>query len=387
MGVYLNPGAGKFRISLQSRIYVDKSGLIAYTNSVIDTEQRFLCVSRPRRFGKSMTLGMLSSYYGCEENTESQFAGLRIATDPSFRKYLNQYEVIHIDMQEFLSDNESIDGMIESLKKSLLWELTQKFNGIVYYDKTNLVRSMRDIYTETEETFIILIDEWDCIFREYPDDKYGHKKYLDFLRAWLKDKAYVSLAYMTGILPIKKYGSHSALNMFTELSMVDPGVLAEYVGFTEAEVKSLCTEYHMDFSEMKAWYDGYTFEGIGSIYNPKSVVESILNKKYKTYWNRTETYEALKDYISINFDGLKDSVIAMLAGNSITVNTEKFANDMNTFTGADDVLTLLIHLGYLSYQDDTKLASIPNREVSAEYLNAIESPQWNEVLNAMAAAK
>ena len=232
---------------------------------------------------------------------------------------------------------------------------------------------MKDIYAKTKRSFVILIDEWDCLFREYQQDQNAQKKYLDFLRAWLKDKDYVALAYMTGILPIKKYGSHSALNMFTEYSMTDPGDMAEYFGFTEQEVSDLCKKYQMSFDEAKQWYDGYDLiahhqsgDRYYSMYSPKSVVEAMLRHKFGTYWNQTETYEALKIYIQMDMDGLQDSVVRMLAGESVSINIGTFSNDMTTFATKDDILTLLVHLGYLTYDSIRETAAIPNKEVSQE---------------------
>ena len=213
---------------------------------------------------------------------------------------------------------------------------------------------------------------------------------MDFLRAWLKDKDYVALAYMTGILPIKKYGTHSALNMFWEYSMTDPGDLAEFFGFTEMEVKALCGEYQMSFEETRAWYDGYGLANHGragvtlySMYSPKSVVEAMTRHKFGAYWNQTETYEALKVYIQMDMDGLKDAVVRMLAGGSVRINTGTFSNDMTTFTGKDDVLTLLVHLGYLTYDSEQETVSIPNKEVSQEYVNAISTMDWHEVIRSV----
>lgn len=251
------------------------------------------------------------------------------------------------------------------------------------YDAQNMIRSMRDIYDATKNTFIILIDEWDCIFREYHGDKKSREGYLDFLRSWLKDQPYVGLAYMTGILPIKKYGTHSALNMFTKFSTVNPGDLAEFVGFTAEEVEKLCTEYHMDVEETKAWYNGYSFPKASEIYSPKSVVDAMQFGQFDDYWNKTETYEALRRYIELNYDGLREKVVALLAGDSIRINTGKFANDMTTFADADDVLTLLVHLGYLAYDFQNKAVRIPNRELQQEFYNAVEGAKWSEVLQAV----
>ena len=392
MGHYLNPGTGLFEISLRSEIYIDKSRLIEQTNRYIKTQQRYLCVSRPRRFGKSMALDMLAAYYDRMEDTQNIFDKLEICQSQSYDQHLNQYDVLRINMQEFLSASNNVDEMLKLLQTRLIKELKERYTEIVEGD--NLVFAMQDIYAKTKYPFVILIDEWDCLFREYQQDQEAQKRYLDFLRLWLKDKEYVALAYMTGILPIKKYGSHSALNMFTEYSMTDPGSLAEFFGFTEEEVAKLCEEYGMDFEEARAWYNGYHLlthnknkNKIYAMYSPKSVVEAMMRHKFGTYWNQTETYEALKIYIQMNMDGLKDAIIKMLAGEKVTINTGTFSNDMTTFSSKDDVLTLLVHLGYLNYDNENERVCIPNKEVSKEYMNAISTMDWHEVTDAVQESK
>ena len=388
MGSYLNPGSNAFEMALESQIFVDKSGLLEHINQAVRTLQRFICVSRPRRFGKSMAADMLAAYYDRAEDTSALFDGLKISKAPSYREHLNQYDVIKVNMQDFLSATRSMDEMLAMLQRRILAELKGRYPE--YVEESALVFAMQDIYAHTRHPFIILIDEWDCLFREYKQNKAAQEQYLDFLRAWLKDKDYVGLAYMTGILPIKKYGTHSALNMFTEYSMTDPGDLAEFFGFTEDEVKALCDEYQMSFEEAKAWYDGYGLvahsrfgDRAYSMYSPKSVVEAMLRHKFGTYWNQTETYEALKVYIQMNMDGLKDAVVKMLAGESVRINTGTFTNDMTTFATKDDVLTLLVHLGYLTYDSERQTVSIPNKEVSQEYVNAISTMDWHEVIRSV----
>ena len=392
MGSYLNPGSKGFRESLNSSIYIDKSALIEETNAVLNTRQKFLCISRPRRFGKSMAADMLAAYYGRCEDSAKLFDGLAISQSKSYHEYLNQYDVIKINMQEFLSVSGNVDEMLRLLQTRVIADLKREYPDDT--DGSHLIFVMQDIFSHTGHPFVILIDEWDCLFREYRQDKESQKKYLDFLRAWLKDKDYVAMAYMTGILPIKKYGSHSALNMFTEYSMTDSGNLAPYFGFTEYEVKALCTDYNMNFEETQAWYDGYqlishTQSGNihHSIYNPKSVTEAMLRHKFGTYWNQTETYEALKLYIQMNMDGLKNAVIKMLAKEEVPVNTGTFENDMTTFATKDDVLTLLVHLGYLTYNSITETVTIPNKEVSQEYVNAISTMDWHEVIRSVERSK
>lgn len=383
MGSYLNPGNEKFYRAINSEIYVDKTGLIGYTNHVLNTMQQNLCVSRPRRFGKSMAADMLTAYYSRGCDSRELFQGLKISEDKDFEKYLNCYNTIFLNVQEFLSRTSDIYGLIDRIQRILLRDIQWEYPDIDYFDKNDLSESMQDIYAQTGIPFVIIIDEWDCIFREYKNNKEAQEKYLDFLRNMLKDKQYIQLVYMTGILPIKKYGTHSALNMFSEYSMANPRQLAPYVGFTEDEVIDLCSRYHLNFQELKEWYDGYGFAKVPSVYSPKSVIEAVLSGICDSYWNQTETFEALRIYIDMNFDGLKDDIISMMVGEKVSVNTGSFTNDMVTFHSKDDVLTLLIHLGYLAYDFEDKSVYIPNNEVRGEYVNAVSVSDWGEVSEAL----
>ncbi len=383
MGIYLNPGDELFWQAVHSEIYVDKTGLLNYTNKVLRTSKKYLCVSRPRRFGKSMAANMIAAYYDRTVDASSTFARLAIAQSDDFETYRNKYDVIQLNMQDFLSRSSSLEGLLSLLKKCLLRDLLKAYPSDEYLDATDLVETMAEIHAASKRPFVIVIDEWDCIFREYREKNDWQEAYLDFLRGWLKDKAYVALVYMTGILPIKKYGTHSALNMFREFSMEAPLELAPYVGFTSEEVRSLCEKYSRSFEECQRWYDGYSFQEAGEVYNPHSVVEAISSGKFDTYWNQTETYEALKIYISMNFDGLRDSIIKLLAGERQMVNTKTFSNDMTSFQSADDVLTLLVHLGYLGYDNSKEEVFIPNQEIAREYYNAITTTDWDIVARAL----
>ena len=352
-------------------------------NEVLDSTDAYICNSRPRRFGKSMAANMLTAYYSRGCDSKKLFHSFEIAKDKDFEKYLNQYNTIFLNMQEFLSRSYNVEKLIERVKKLVIRDLKMEYPEVDYFDDTDLIESMQDVYAQTQCPFVVIIDEWDCIFREYKKDKEAQEKYLDFLRDLLKDKACIYLSYMTGILPIKKYGTHSALNMFDEFSMIDPGPLACYVGFTEKEVEKLCKQYGMDMEEVKNWYDGYSFDGVPSVYSPRSVVNSMRFQKISNYWNQTETFEALQVYIDMNFEHLKDDVLSMIAGESVAVNTESFTNDMETFRTEDDVLTLLIHLGYLAYDDKTKTVKIPNSEIRAEYVNTVSVSDWGSVSKAL----
>lgn len=378
MGRYLNPGNERFQEIINSEVYVDKTGLLEYTNEVMRTNQKNLCISRPRRFGKSMAASMLTAYYSRGCNSTELFQGLKIAKADSFLEHLNKYDVISLNMQEFLSRSKSMDEMLERLRKLVMCEVKKEYPDVDYFDDTDLIQSMQDVYEETKQPFVVIIDEWDCIFREYRGQKEAQDQYLDFLRDFLKDREYIHLAYMTGILPIKKYGTHSALNMFSEFSMTNPRQLTEFVGFTEKEVEELCGKYGRSLEEIKEWYDGYRFESEPSVYSPKSVVEAVLSGICDTYWNQTETFEALRVYIDMNFEGLKDDILSMMSGEKVRINTGSFSNDMVTFHTKDDVLTLLIHLGYLGYDFDNQSVFIPNNEIRQEFFNAVSELKWDK---------
>ena len=383
MGIYLNPSNNSFTESVNSEIYVDKSGLIAYTNKRICTEQKNICISRPRRFGKSMAAKMLTAYYCKSMDSAAAFQNLKIVSDVSYLSHLNQYPVVFLNMQQFLSRTHNSQKMIEKVQEELCREFLDEYANLELPETKSLPELLARIFDETKDQFVFIIDEWDCIFREKKETREGHLLYLDFLRNLLKDRSYVALAYMTGILPIKKYGTHSALNMFAEFSMTNPRVLAEYVGFTEEEVRELCERYHMDFTETARWYDGYSFRRVSHIYSPKSVVDAMLNEEFGSYWTQTETYEALKVYIEMNYGGLKDAVIEMMSGNRVRINTATFENDMTTFRSRDDVFTLLVHLGYLAYDSVKEEVYIPNYEVSREFYNAVQGAGWEPVISAV----
>ncbi|MDE6516276.1 MAG: AAA family ATPase, partial [Acetatifactor sp.] len=304
MGIYLNPGNDGFEEAIRSEIYVDKTGLIAYTNKYLNTKEKYICVSRPRRFGKSMALDMLAAYYSCDCDSRQLFAGLKIESDSTFVEHLNQYNVIFLNMQQFLIGAKKQE-VTEYLEQEVLEELLEEYGNYVKRTDIGLADALRKIYAKTGKKFIFLFDEWDCVMRERQESENLQKQYLDFLRNLLKDQRYVALAYMTGILPVKKYGQHSALNMFWEYSMTDQNVFEEYTGFTEREVKELCGQYDMGFAETSNWYDGYRFRKFKHVYNPRSVVAAMKCGHFSNFWTSTETYEALKIYMDMDFDGLR----------------------------------------------------------------------------------
>ena len=386
MGYYLNPGNKGFREAVRSKIYVDKTNLIAFTNELINTQEKYICVSRPRRFGKSMALKMLAAYYSCGCDSAELFQARKIEHNKTYQEHLNQYNVIYLNMQQFLigANNQEVTKYLE---QEVLEELWEEYGELIKKKDIGLADALRRIYAKTEKEFIFLIDEWDCVMRERQESEAMQKHYLDFLRNLLKDQPYVALAYMTGILPVKKYGQHSALNMFWEYSMTDQKALEEFTGFTEDEVQALCKRFGMDFMETSSWYDGYRFKKFQHIYNPKSVVEAMICQDFSNYWTSTETYEALKIYMDMDFDGLRADILQVLGGGRVKVNTNSFQNDMRNFKTKDDVLTLLVHLGYLGYDANQKEVFVPNKEIIGEFENAMSVGGWKEVMRVLKASE
>ena len=389
MGIYLNPGNEGFKSAVRSKIYIDKTGLLEYTNSVLDTEQRYICVSRPRRFGKSIAAEMLVAYYDKCCDSKELFGRLKIAKCKDFAKHLNQYDVLHIDVNYFRGQSATGMETVDNIQRLVIEELGENYPEGVSDADCKLPVVLTKINQKYGVKFVVIIDEWDAIFRENKNDETAQKEYITLLRGLFKDapsKKFLKLGYLTGILPIKKYGTESALNNFDEFTMTNPRTLSEYVGFTEEEVVELCKEYNMDFEEIKRWYDGYSFEQTKHIYNPNSVVKSMLDGECNNYWTSTETYESLKNYISMNFDGLKDSVIEMIAGGRCKIDTNTLENDMVSFQSKDDVLTVLVHLGYLAYNKKTQEVSIPNEEIRAAFIRAIKKSNWNYVIESIVAS-
>lgn len=383
MGMYLNIGNAGFQ-AVRKGLYIDKSGLISFVNSTLGTKDKLTCVSRPRRFGKSFATQMLCAYYDKSCNSENLFCDLKIAQDAAYRKNMNQYDVIYLDITWFISTVPDIREIVSYIQEQVVQELCNAYPDI--RREASLPMVLSKIAEAAGHKFIIIIDEWDALFREEKNETDLQKEYVQLLRGLFKssqtDKM-VEAAYMTGILPIKKYGTQSALTDFREYTMLQPQMLAEYTGFTEREVEGLCVEYGIDFGEAKRWYDGYSFRQVKSVYSPNSIVRAVKSGELGDYWTETETYESLKYYIGMNENGLRDAITTMLAGMRCRINTRTFQNDLSNIKSKDDVLTLLVHLGYLAYDGEKKEVYIPNQEVAEEFKNAVEYSSWEGISHAL----
>ena len=388
MGIYLNPGNKGFQEMLKAE-YVDKTGLIALINQNIGAADMLTCISRPRRFGKSYAARMLCAYYDCSCDSRELFDDKEIAKTEGYLRHMNQYHVVNLDIAGFLSEAARVNipllNVPNMIADAVYGELIE---GYPELEGKSLTDAMIGCVEKSGKEFVFIIDEWDALIREAKGDTASQKKYLNLLREWFKNSSFtpkaVAAAYMTGILPIKKDGSQSAISDFREVTILDPGRFAEFTGFTENEVRSLCGKYGMDFEEVRQWYDGYDFSGHGSIYNPYSVMCAMRNQKCRSYWRRTSAAESLMTYINMDFEGLQEIVARLISGEEIEVRTDRFENDFETFRSRDDVLTLLIHLGYLTWNEEEGTAHVPNEEVRAEFEQILEgtgvSRKWMELI-------
>ena len=384
MGRYINKGNEAFR-QVRNSEYIDKSGLIAVVNNTLFTRQKLSCVTRSRRFGKSMAAEMLAAYYDHSCDSRPLFADLEIASDPTFEQHLNQYPVIYVDMTAFTAGGDD-ENVVGNIQKELIEDIAKAYPQVEYHEGDHLMKFLQDISAATGKKFVMIIDEWDAVIRIYSDNRQVKDDFVNLLRRMFKDISAVDVfagVYMTGILPIKKYKTESALNNFIEYSMVRPILMSRYFGFTKDEVQKLSDKHQMDFSELEKWYDGYQIGDEPSIFNPNSVMQAIYSRMCVSYWSGTGTFEAVKGYINRNFNGLRDNIIAMLAGERSKVDPTSFQNDLSEIHSRDEVLTVLIHLGYLAYNWRENECYIPNREVGGEMVNAVKANRWKHVSDAL----
>ena len=377
MGTYFNPNNESFTRDKNSKIYIDKTGLLEYLNDVICTNSNCIAVSHARRFGKSHAAGMIDAYYSRGCDSSELFKDTEIAIKDTFKKHLNQYHVIHLDIASFWDSYK--DNIVEMIQKYIFDELKEVYGEQIDYTK-KFSSVLMSVYKITNIPFVIIIDEWDCVIRNSEDKELVYK-YLQFLHSLFKSeesKAFLALAYITGILPIKKIKDESALNNFDEYTMLKSKPITKYFGFTEKEVEDLCEKYDMDFETAKTWYNGYLIDGI-HMYNPNSVSLAMKKQDFDSYWKNTSSFESINTFITMNYEGLKVDVLTMLSGGKVRLNVNTFKNDLSTVASKDDALTALIHLGYLGYDADRKSAYIPNYEVASAFELALQTGSWNEV--------
>ncbi len=376
MSRYLNPGNSGFERILKGK-YVDKTGLIGLINSTIDTADNLTCVSRPRRFGKSFAAQMLCAYYDCSCDSHALFCGKNAGKLKDYEKHLNQYNVVYLDITGFISEVKQDGGNIRNVPAKITESLRRELESAwpELREEISFLDCLAEYVRLTGRKIVFIIDEWDAMIREAKEDPTAQGKYLNLLRGWFKNGNFtpkvVAAAYMTGILPIKKDGSQSAISDFNEYTMLNPFSFGEYIGFTEEEVQELCMEYNVDFQMVKRWYDGYYVRNTGCVYNPNSVMKALRYREFNSYWTETSAAEGLMEYIGKDYEGLSRTVAELIGGVEVRIDPGGFANDLTTFRGKDDVLTLLVHFGYLSYDARTRTVHIPNEEIRLEFSKSV----------------
>ena len=381
-------------------IFVDKTDFIEKMSSKINKDTSFIAVTRPRRFGKTVTAQMLLTYYSKGYANTNIFDNLKISNAKSYEEHLNKYDVIYIDMNSikdqyisYKSDQslhiDSIDDIVDFLQYMVIRDLkdnkeyAEQINSDPLIGKKALSSALKVICKHTGEEFILIMDEWDLIYREYQNELALQEKFIEFLRGLFKSeagKACFALAYLTGILPIKKYNSQSALNNFSEYNMLSPEPYEKYFGFTEDEVAEIVKSPSCKISsqELKEWYEGYKLNCI-DIYNPNSVVSAVHDGKCKSYWSRTSSNKEVVHLINMNFDRIKDDIIHLIEGSTIPFNCETFQNDMVSIDNKDDIFSLLVCLGYLGCVDNggnNRLAFVPNKEIKTALAAIVKAQPW-----------
>ena len=377
MGIYFNPGNGSFAKDTRSEIYVDKTGLLEILNVRVGTSDNCVALSHARRFGKSQAAGMIDAYYSKGCCSKELFSKFEISTKPDFEEHLNKYNVIHLDISSFADS--FVDNIVEKIVEFLYEEFRKKYKSIDYSKPINTV--LLQLSQKSKSLFVIVIDEWDCLIRNHCDKPKLIHEYLQFLHMLFKSeesKRFLGLGYITGILPIKKINDESALNNFQEYTMLDSKQFTRYFGFTEEEVKILCKDYGMNFESVREWYDGYFISG-QHMYNPNSVSRAVKEHSFDSFWKNTSHFGTINNYISLNFEGLKDDVLRILNGEEVPVDVSLFKNDLSEINSKDDALTALIHLGYLAYNYTRQTVYMPNYEVSTAFKAALSTGNWAEI--------
>ena len=383
MGRFLNPGNDGFQKIIGAEVYVDKTGIIGFLNKWIYTDSRFVCVSRARRFGKTVTARMIRAYYDNACDSHALFAPYAIAQDPSYETHINKYDVIGIDVQSFFLRGDDPKTFIDRMEADILLEVCAKWPDIDELKNMRLVNALIKVHKKTGARFVFVIDEWDAVFRFCPNDELLQKDWLHFLRDLFKQEDMddvVALAYMTGILPVKKYKTQSSLNQFREYTMLCPLVLEPFVGFLPSEVDVLCEKFGMDRTEAAEWYDGYMFSHEHHVYNPNSLAHAMKSRAYGSYWTQTDSFESLLDYINADLDGIYDDVMCLIGGGRVNVDTGTYDNTFTMPKCKDDCFTLLTHIGYLAFDIECYQVFIPNEEVRMAFRAALKQCSWPDAI-------
>lgn len=376
MALYLNTNAAfkDFKMLRNDRYFVDKTGMIGTVSRQINTKNRYLCVTKPRRFGKTSVLNMLGAYYGRAYPSDMLFDNLKISKSEHYAVHRNQYNIIKFSLNELSGKGNTYQDYIGRFGTIIERDIREAYPALAGQE----FGSLSDLLSATEDEFIFIIDEWDYIFsHELYQENQGD--FLEFLRDLLKDKPYVALAYMTGVLPIKKYSTGSALNMFKEYTMLNDSCFEEYFGFTQEEVEALCKKQSkLTLDEISEWYNGYTAKSGAKIYNPRSVVCALEDGWCQSYWTRTGKMDEVLFFLKYNIGEVRDDVVRMVNHLPVLIDIKKeYAAGQENPINKKEIYSAMIIYGLLSYHNGE--LGIPNKELMMEFESALEDDDFGYV--------
>lgn len=381
MGIYLDSKTAYtlYNDEVNKPYFVDKSLLLKELFPLVKEGGNYICITRPRRFGKTVMANMIASFFTRACDAGTLFEPLKISQEEGYSDFLNQYPVIHISFNDTAGSNITYEQYIRRIEKRLVRDLMKAYPEIELEDEEFAVDVLMQIYAEDDTArFIFILDEWDYIFHQDFVTEADKKEYLTFLRSLLKDRPYVLLAYMTGILPIAKYSSGSELNMFAEFTMAAEERFSDYFGFTEKEVDDLFERYQkknhlsqeVTREALKYWYDGYhTFSG-GRLYNPRSVVMSLWNNNLGNYWTSSGPYDEIYYYIENNIDAVRDDLAVMVSGREVPVKIREYAATSQNLSTREEIFSAMVVYGFLSYENGR--VSIPNKELMDRFADMLQ---------------
>lgn len=359
---------------LNSRIYVDKSLLIEAISQKIGTDEQYICITRPRRFGKTVNANMLAAYYTKNYDSTELFQNLKIASSPMYGTYQNQCNVIHIDFSRVPDLCESYLEYITDILNGLREDLIKAYPGL----RGKNYSKLSQMFGATEDSFIFILDEWDSIFYQKFINDEEKDKFLQFLKGLLKDQPYVDLAYMTGVLPIAKYSSGSELNMFDEFNFMNDNVYDRFFGFGEAEVRKLCAEQDaLTYEELEQWYDGYHLSDGGSLFNPRSVNKALSRGVCLNYWTETGPMNEIADCIENNVDEVREDVVKLVAGIPVEAELDGYSAAELQLDSRNEILSAMVVFGFLDYYDG--MLTVPNRELMEKYQRVLSRNSMGEI--------
>lgn len=368
-----------YKNEAEKQYFVDKTRLLKELFPLVNEGSSYICITRPRRFGKTVMANMIASFFSRDNDAKDIFNKLQIAQTEEYKQYLNKYPVIHISFNDTAGECVSYKQYIRRIEKKLIRDLKKAYPDTELEEDEYVVDVLTDLYAEDDTVrFIFVLDEWDYIFHQDFASEMDKKMYLAFLRTLLKDRPYVILAYMTGILPIAKYSSGSELNMFAEYTMASEERFAEYFGFTEAEVDMLFERYmkenvmekQVTREGLRRWYDGYHTQAGERLYNPRSVVMALANNNLGNYWTSSGPYDEIYYYIENNVAEVRDELALMAAGEAVQVKIREYAATSRQLKTKEEIFSAMVVYGFLSYEKGK--VSIPNRELMDKFTDMLQ---------------